>query len=98
MMVTEIAQFTAQPGTAVELEAGLTRAMSVIRGAPGCQSITLRRCIEDPTAYIYEIQWETLEAHTVSFRGGPLFAAYRSHITGLFVEPVVVRHYETLSG
>jgi heme-degrading monooxygenase HmoA len=97
MMVTEIAQFTAQPGKAAELGGGLARAMSVIRGAQGCQGITLRRCVEDPTMYIYEIQWETLEAHTVTFRGGPLFAQYRSHITGLFVEPVVVRHYETVS-
>lgn len=96
-MVTEIAQFTAAPGKAEELRAGLEQAMAVIRGAQGNQGITLRRCIEDPNIFIYEIQWATLEDHTVTFRGGPLFAQYRSHITGLFVEPVAVRHYETLA-
>jgi heme-degrading monooxygenase HmoA len=96
-MVTEIAQFTAQPGQADALERGLRDAMAVIRGAEGCRSITLRRGIEDPSTFIYEIEWETLEHHTVQFRGGPLFAQYRGHITGLFVEPVVARHFATVA-
>lgn len=93
-MVLEIAEFNAQPGKADELQAGLVRARDVIRRAEGCRSITLRRCIEDPNRFIAEIEWETLEHHTVGFRGGPLFPEYRSHITGLFVEPIVARHYE----
>ena len=96
-MVTEIAQFRAAPGKAEELAKGLAAAMDVIRGAQGNQGITLRRCIEDPTLFVYEITWATLEDHTVTFRGGPLFAQYRSHISDLFQEPVVVRHYETLT-
>jgi heme-degrading monooxygenase HmoA len=96
-MVTEVAQFTAVLGNAEELLAGLRSAMAVIRGAEGNQGITLRRCVEDPNVFIYEIQWATLEDHTVKFRGGPLFAQYRSHITGLFVDPVAVRHFETVA-
>jgi quinol monooxygenase YgiN len=96
-MVTEIAQFTAAPGKAEELARRLEAAIPVIRGAQGNHSVILRRCIEDPTLFVYEITWATLEDHTVTFRGGPLFAQYRSHITGLFQEPVVVRHYETLA-
>lgn len=96
-MVTEIAQFTAQPGQADALERGLRDAMSVIRGAEGCHAITLRHNIEDPNVFMYEIEWETLEHHTVQFRGGPLFPQYRSHINGLFVEPVVVRHFTTVA-
>jgi quinol monooxygenase YgiN len=97
-MVIEIAQFTAQLGKAEELRRGLLAAMSVIRRGEGCRSIELRRCVEDPDVFIYEIAWETLEHHTVTFRGGPLFPEYRSHITGLFVEPVNVRHYHPISG
>ncbi len=96
-MVTEIAQFTALPGQADALERGLRAAMPIIRGAEGCTSISLRRGIEDPTMFVYDIEWETLEHHTVKFRGGPLFAQYRSHINGLFVEPVTARHYTTLA-
>src|SRR5262245_38977556 len=96
-MVTEIAQFTAQSGKANDLLAGLRRGMEVIRGAEGCQGIALRRCIEDPDAFIYEIQWESLDHHVLLFRNSPLFAEYRAHIAGLFADPVVVRHYETAS-
>ncbi len=96
-MVTEIAQFTAASGKAEELARGLEAAIPIIRGAQGNQSVILRRCIEDPNLFVYEIQWATLEDHTVVFRGGPLFAQYRSHINGLFQEPVIVRHYETLA-
>ncbi len=96
-MVTEIAEVTAQPGKAEELRAGLLRGLGVIRMADGCRSAALRRGIENPDRFILEIEWETLEHHTVTFRGGPLFTQYRSHITGLFVDPIVARHYETVT-
>ena len=95
-MVLEIAEFTAQPGKAEESRAGLARGLAVIRRGQGCCSAQLRACVEDANRFIFTIEWETLEDHTVAFRGGPLFAEYRSHITGLFVEPVVARHYELL--
>jgi heme-degrading monooxygenase HmoA len=97
-MVTEIAQFHAPPGKAEELQVGLVAAMAVIRRAEGMRSITLRRGVEDPDLFIYEIAWETLEHHTVTFRGGPLFAEYRSHIAGLFLDPVTVNHYALVEG
>ncbi len=95
-MVTEIAQFRAQPGQAEALQAGLLAGMAVIRRAEGMRSIALRRAIEEPELFLYEIEWETLEHHTVTFRGGPLFPEYRSHIAGLFVEPISVNHYQTV--
>lgn len=95
-MVSEIAQFTAQPGKAEELQRGFLAALPIIRGGEGCRSAQLRRCIEDPTLFLLQIEWETLEHHTVMFRGGPLFQQYRSHIAGLFVDPPVVRHFETI--
>ena len=97
-MVVEIAEFTAQPGKAEELHAGLLRGLEVVRRAEGCHSGRLRADVEDRNRFIYEIEWATLEAHTVTFRGGPLFPEYRSHITGLFVEPVIVHHYENVDG
>lgn len=97
-MVVEIAEFTAQPGKTEELRAGLLRGLDVIRRAEGCRSGRLRACVEDQNRFIYEIEWAALEAHTVTFRSGPLFPEYRSHITGLFVEPVTVHHYEDVDG
>ncbi len=96
-MVLEIAEFNAQPGKADELSAGLLRGIEVIRRADGMRSIAFRRCIEDPNRFILEIEWETLEHHTVGFRGGPLFPEYRGQIAGLFVDPIVARHYEKIA-
>ena len=97
-MVLEIAEYTAQPGKAEELQAGLLKGAAVIRRAKGCRSVTPRRQIEDPNRFILVIEWDTLEDHTVGFRGSPRFAEYRSHLAGLFVDPIVARHYELTSG
>lgn len=95
-MVIEIAQFRAQPGKADELAHGLLRGLTVIQGAEGCQAARMCRCVEDGERFIYEIEWASLEAHVRDFRGGPLFQEYRSHINGLYVEPIEVRHYEVV--
>lgn len=96
-MVLEIAQYTAQPGKADEFQAGLLRGIEIIRKAKGCVSATPRRQIEDPEKFIVMIEWETLEDHTVGFRGSPQFLEYRSHLAGLFVEPILAPHYEAIN-
>lgn len=95
-MVTEIAQYRAQPGKADELQAALLKGMAVIQRAEGMRHIALRRGIEDPETFHLQIQWETLEHHTVTFRGGSLFPEYRSHLAGLYIEPISVAHYTTI--
>jgi len=97
-MVLEIARFQAAEGKADDLQAGLLRGADVVRRAQGCRSVVVRRCIEDPTQFIFTIEWDTLEDHTVTFRGGPLFPEYRSHIADLYVEPIVATHYQTVEG
>lgn len=96
-MVLEIAQYTAQPGKADEFQAGLLEGIKIIRQAKGCISATPRRQIEDPEKFIVMIEWETLEDHTVRFRGSPQFLEYRSHLAGLFVEPILAPHFQDIS-
>jgi quinol monooxygenase YgiN len=93
-MVVEIAEFTAAAGKEEELRAGLVRGIEVVRRAEGCRSAQVQRCVEESGQFVGIIEWATLEDHTVTFRGGPLFPEYRSHINGLFEGPVRVRHYE----
>lgn len=96
-MVTEIARFRAQPGKAEELANGLIEGAAVIKTAEGCQSIKVSRCIEDDQLFIFQIEWVSREYHVDVFRKSPLFAQYRSHIDGLFIEPVDVNHFEAIS-
>lgn len=95
-MVTEIARFRAQPGKADDLANGLVKGAAVIKTAEGCQSIKVSRCIEDDQLFLFQIEWVSLEYHVDVFRKSELFAEYRSHINGLFVEPVDVNHYEAI--
>lgn len=93
-MVTEIAIFNALPDKEDELGQGILRGLEVIRQSPGCVSARVERCIERKGQYMLIVIWTSFEAHTVQFRGGPLFPQWRSHINGLFVESPEVFHYE----
>lgn len=96
-MVTEVATFQAIPGKEEAFAAGIQRGGEVISSYPGCRSFTVQRCIEDPTRFLLIIQWDSLETHTEGFRKSPLFAEYRSHISGLFLDNPVVHHYQALA-
>ena len=96
-MVTEIATFTAVPGKEDELGQGIFRGIEVIRQHPGCHSIHVSRCIENPAQYMLAVSWASLETHTVDFRGGPLFRQLRSHINGLFEGSPSVFHYQEIA-
>ena len=96
-MVTEVATFQAIPGKEEAFAAGIQRGGEVIQLYPGCRSFSVQRCIEDPARFILIIQWDSLETHTEGFRASPLFAEYRSHISGLFLDKPVVHHYQALS-
>ncbi len=93
-MVTEIAIFHALPGKEDELGQSMIRGLDAIRQHPECVSAHTTRCIEQPARYMLTVVWSSLEAHTVDFRGGPLFAQWRSKINGLFKEPAEVFHYQ----
>jgi heme-degrading monooxygenase HmoA len=95
-MITEIAVFQAVPGKEESFAQGVRAAIKVIERDPGCRSVAVQRCIEDPARFVLVVQWVSLEAHTEGFRKSPSFAVYRSHINGLFLDNPVVHHYEAL--
>lgn len=95
-MITETAIFTAVPGKEDELGQAILRGMEVIRQHPSCLEARVERCLEQPNQYLLVNIWTSLEAHTQDFRGGPLFAQWRAHITGLFEGQPVVFHYQVV--
>ena len=96
-MVTEIAIFTAVAGKEDDLGQAILRGIEVVRQHPECKLIRVSCCIEKPGQYMLAVSWTSLEAHTVDFRGGPLFPQWRSHINGLFEGTPVVFHYQDMS-
>lgn len=95
-MITEIAALRIDPARAGEFEAAVAAAKEQFRTAPGCHGMSLERVIETPGVYNLRVLWETVEAHTVDFRGSENFQKWRALAGPFFLEPPVVVHSETV--
>ena len=94
-MILELADIRIQPGQQAAFEAAIERGLSEVIGrARGFKGAKVNRGIESPERYILQIFWETLEDHTVHFRGGPLFGEWRAIVGPFFAAPPVVEHFE----
>jgi heme-degrading monooxygenase HmoA len=97
-MVVEIALLTAKPGMADQLREALRAARPVIASAAGYLGSVFHQGIEEPHAFLLRVEWESLDAHNVGFRQGPLFAAWRGHFQHLLESPPKMTHYQTIAG
>lgn len=96
-MILEVAMLTVRAGEQSAFEAAMREAAPVIASAAGYHGHQLQHCVETPERYLLLVRWETLEAHTVGFRGSPAFAQWREIIGGYFAEAPVVEHYERVA-
>ncbi len=96
-MILEVADFRIQPGRQAEFDAAIRRGLAtVISKATGYVRHEVRKCIETPERYLLLINWETLENHTVDFRGSPAFAEWRAIVGPFFAQPPMVEHFTLL--
>ena len=91
-MILEIAQIDVKPGMEDEFESGVKKALPVFQHAKGCRGLALQRSLEKPSRYRLFIQWDTVEHHTVDFRGSPDFQVWRGHVAHCFASPPEVEH------
>ena len=91
-MILEIAQIEIKPGMENEFEAGVTKAGQLFKRAKGCKAMTLQRSHEKPARYRLFVQWDTLENHTVDFRGSADFQEWRKLVGHCFASPPDVEH------
>jgi heme-degrading monooxygenase HmoA len=91
-MILEIAQIDVKPGMEAEFEAGVKKASPIFKRAKGCKFMTLQKSHEMPQRYRLFVQWETLENHTVDFRGSVDFQDWRKLVGDCFASPPEVEH------
>jgi len=97
-VILELADFRIASGQQAAFEEALQRGINtVIKRAQGFRGAKVNRGIESPERYILQIFWETLEDHTVHFRGGPLFPEWRAIVGPFFAAPPVVEHFTLVS-
>jgi heme-degrading monooxygenase HmoA len=91
-MILEIAHIGVKPGMEAEFETAVAKGKPLFAGSKGCHSMQVRRSIEVPGRYWLFVEWETLEDHTVGFRGSQVFTEWRALITHCLETPPVVEH------
>ncbi len=97
-MILELADIRIQPGQNAAFEEAIKRGIAtVISRAQGFRGAKVNRGIESPERYILQVFWDTLEDHTVAFRGGPLFPEWRAIVGPFFAAPPTVEHFELVT-
>lgn len=93
-MITEHALLPVISGLEEDFEEAFGRARLIIASMPGFISLSLSRSIETPSTYLLLVKWDSLEDHTVGFRGSPQYQQWRE-LLHRFYEPFPnVEHYD----
>lgn len=96
-MILEVADIRIQPGRQAEFDEAIQRGVTtVIAKARGFQGWKVNKSLESPERYLLMIFWDTLEDHTVHFRGSEDFKAWRAIVGPFFAGAPVVEHFTLL--
>ena len=97
-MILELADIRIPPGKQAEFDAAIIKGVETVASkAKGFRGYKVNQGIESPERYVLMIFWDTLEHHTVDFRGSPALAEWRAIVGPYFAEPPKVEHF-TLVG
>ena len=91
-MILEIAQIEVKAGMEAAFEDGVNKAAPIFQRARGCKGMELHRSVEHPSRYRLLVRWDTLENHTVDFRGSADFQEWRKLVAHCFAQPPQVEH------
>lgn len=95
-MILEVAILNVRAGQTTQFEAAFKEASTIIASMTGYVSHELQRCLENNSRYILLVNWETLEDHTVGFRGSEAYQAWKKLLHHFYDPFPTVEHYEAL--
>ena len=95
-MILEVAILDVIPGKEQEFETAFREASGIISSMAGYVSHQLQHCLEKQNRYLLLVQWETLEAHTIGFRGSNEYQEWRKRLNHFYDPHPVVEHYEII--
>jgi heme-degrading monooxygenase HmoA len=96
-VILEVADIRIRPGEQAAFDEAFQRGLTtVISQAKGFRGWKVNKGVESPERYLLQIFWDTLENHTVDFRGGPLFTQWRAIVGPFFAQPPQVEHFTLL--
>lgn len=95
-MILEVAVLDVRPGESEAFEAAFREAQAIIASMPGYRSHQLQRCVENADRYLLLVEWDTLEAHTVGFRGSAEYQRWKALLHHFYDPFPTVEHYVRL--
>ena len=93
-MILEHALLPVRPGREEEFVTAFAEAKQIISAMPGFLSLSLSRCQERPSTFLLLVGWETLEDHTVGFRGSADYQQWRALLHDFYEPFPVVEHFD----
>jgi heme-degrading monooxygenase HmoA len=96
-MITEHAILPVIPGQENEFMVTMEQAKSIIAASPGFISLSVERCIEQPSQFLLLVHWETLEDHMEGFRGSEAYGQWRAALHHFYDPFPVVEHFEVVT-
>ena len=97
-MILEVAILNVIPGREAQFEDAFRQAQDIISTMSGYRSHELRRCVEAANRYILLVNWDTLEDHTMGFRGSPGYLKWKQLLHHFYDPFPVVEHYTVVPG
>jgi len=95
-LILEVAVLQVKPGLTSEFEENFSVASEIIVKMKGYINHELRKCIEDKNKYILLVRWETLEDHTIGFRGSDEYQQWKALLHHFYNPFPTVEHYEDI--
>jgi heme-degrading monooxygenase HmoA len=92
-MILEVANLDVRPGQEQAFEAAFRQASGIISSMPGYCAHQLQRCLERPSRYVLLVNWQTLEDHTVGFRGSAGYQDWKALLHHFYDPFPTVEHY-----
>ena len=92
-MILESAILSIRPGEEAAFEAALSDALPLIQASQGFRKIEVRPCVENKSCYLLLVWWDTLEDHTVGFRGSERYQKWREALHHFYDPFPTVLHF-----
>ncbi|MGZ9583701.1 antibiotic biosynthesis monooxygenase family protein [Paenibacillus marinisediminis] len=92
-MILEAAVLQVKSGLTEPFEESFRQASVIISGMKGYIDHELQKCIEDEHKYLLLVKWETIEDHTIGFRGSLEYQEWKALLHHYYDPFPIVEHY-----
>jgi heme-degrading monooxygenase HmoA len=92
-MILEVAILDVRPGQAEQFEAAFEKAQLILAAAARYHRHELQRSADRADRYLLLVWWDSIESHTVGFRGSPQYREWKRLLHHFYDPFPHVEHY-----